>query len=197
MRKTVQTKVKGGGISKASSKCILSQCVSTTAYDNQSIPLIFVRNREIPLVFINRPLQWHDLDDNENSAVTNDDLTIILFKDQENIICLLATSSGSKLKKNGIGGLTKEWLHNYSILYIKTRDEGKPGIKNINYREKEIRSLNRIITEGTNIKRYPSNGDTNFGTWFPEDLNYTTKEDDPSYRFLFEVRYGGRRGDAK
>lgn len=195
MRKKVDTVVKkGGGIEKKRGKQQPQKASVDSSYDNQSIPTIEVRDRVIPLVFV-KPnknyLDWSDLDESGESAVTNDNLDTILFKDKENIICLLATKCTQKLKKNVVGGLSKEWLYNYSILYIYTN--ATHNMKEINFREKEIRNLNRMVTEGTNIKRFPNNAKADFGTWFPVELNHTCDEGERSHEFLFQVRYGHKR----
>lgn len=164
--------------------------------DDQSIPTIISRGREIPLRFVkpDRKLTWDDIPD-DAVAITNMDMDAILFKDWNNIICLLKTAGGNKHRRHDAEKktLTKEWIHNYSILYITAESMAEKDV-----REKNIYTLGRIKDEGSNMKRcvnnqVSGNDDVALATFFPKWLNHTVKEEDPYTPYLFEVRYGRKR----
>ena len=166
---------------------------SQMSREDQSIPIIVSRNREVPLLFISpdRKLTWDDVPGDGDSAMTNMDMDVILFRDCDNIICLLK-GSGTKFRRYSSENksLTKEWIHNYSILYITIESSAK------DVREKSIYSLGRIKDEGTNMKRYANNSDSHdvaIGTRFPFGLNHTVKGTDSACLFLFELKYGKKR----
>lgn len=170
----------------------------STLDDNQTIPVLVVRGREVPLVVVDNGhgqlVSWSDLMGRGDEAVCDPGYEIILYRDRALAILCLTRSGQSRLKRNVSGGIGKEWMYNYNIFYIYPR--ARENERFIDYTSKTPMALNRMVTEGSNIRRWPNNGSSTkdgLGSYFPPELNYTIMEEDPATLLLFELRYGHKR----
>lgn len=168
--------------------------------DNQTIPVLIVRGRQVPITLIEHdgPVEWQDLVGRGDEAVCDPGYEVVLYRDRNGaILCLARGPKQSKLRcpKPDRTGISRQWMYRYSIFYIY------PGAREderlIRHEEKTPLGIGRLITTNTNIRRWPNNSNNGCGSYFPPELNHTIEEADPATLLLFELQWGKRRGDGQ